>query len=41
MADHDDKDWGPRIAKLTFLITIIGVAGFAGAVYFFILSRNV
>jgi hypothetical protein len=41
MADHDDKDWGPKIAKLTFVATILGVIGFAGAIIVFILSRNV
>lgn len=32
-----DDDWGDGIAKITFILTVIGAAAFVGAVFVFIL----
>jgi hypothetical protein len=42
MAEHreaDSDDWGNKVARHTFLYTVIGALLFAAVVFIFILSR--
>ena len=42
MADGGrDEEWGPKAARWTFIITMIGVLAFVGSVFIFILTRKV
>ena len=36
-----DDQWGNKVARITFLITLVGAALFIGAVFVFILTRGV
>jgi len=42
MADGErDEDWGPKIARWTFVLTVISALLFVGSVIAFVLTRKV
>jgi len=36
-----DDQWGNKVARITFLVTVVGAALFIGAVFIFILAAGV
>jgi len=36
-----DDQWGNKVARITFLVTVVGAALFIGAVFIFILTAGV